>query len=73
MQVLEPSTDEDYADGIVECHGFDAFEEAIGDGNVICLNAPCASHGVEQVTIHSQVASQPTRVVNVHNADMAMS
>jgi 3-dehydroquinate dehydratase len=57
----------------VECHGIDASEEAFwDDSNAICLNAPRASHGVAQVAIHSQVASQRTGVVEVHNADMAM-
>jgi hypothetical protein len=42
------------------------------DSNVICLIALHASHGVAQVTIHSQVASQGTRVVTVRHADMAM-
>jgi hypothetical protein len=32
----------------------------------------CKAHGVAQVMIHSQVVSQGTGVVNVHNADMAM-
>jgi hypothetical protein len=43
-----------------------------GDSNVACLNAPRVSHGVSQVVIHSQVASQAPGVVNVHDADMAM-
>jgi hypothetical protein len=38
--------------------------EAIGDdSNLICLNASRASHGVAQVAIHSQVASQGTGVI----------
>jgi hypothetical protein len=43
-----------------------------GDGNVVYLNAPRVSHGVSQVVIHPQVASQATGVVNVHDADMVM-
>jgi hypothetical protein len=38
------------------------------DSHQICLNA----HGVAQVAIHSQVASQGTGVVKDRNADMAM-
>jgi hypothetical protein len=57
----------------VECRGIVASKEAVGnDSIVICLNAPCAAHGVAQVTIHSQVASQGTEVVMVHNADTVM-
>jgi hypothetical protein len=52
MQVLESSNDQDHADGNVERCGIDRLEEAIGDGKVICLNSPCASHGVAQVAIH---------------------
>jgi hypothetical protein len=44
---------------------------AVKINNGICLRDPRASHGV--VTIHSQVASQATGVVNVQNADMAMN
>jgi hypothetical protein len=69
MQVLE-SNDKDHAHGNVKRHGIDASKEAMGDdSNVICLHAP---HGVAQGASHSQLASQGTRVVNVHNADMAM-
>jgi hypothetical protein len=35
-------------------------------------NASCRTHGVAQVVIHSQVASQGTGVINVDIADMAM-
>jgi hypothetical protein len=63
----------DHAHGTVECRVIDASEETIGDDSkLICFNAPCVSHGVAQVVIHSQVASQATGVVNVHNADMTM-
>jgi hypothetical protein len=73
LQVLESSSDQDHADGNVKCRGIDASEEAVGDdSNVICFSASCASAGVAQVTIHSQVAYQGTGVLNVHNADMAM-
>jgi hypothetical protein len=73
MQVLESSNDQNHADGKVESRGIDASKEAIGDDSrVVRLHAPRASHGVAQVAIHSQVASQGTGVVNVHNADMAM-
>jgi hypothetical protein len=65
--------DLDHADGNVERCSIDAWEEAIGDdSNVICLDAPLASHGVAQFPIHSRVASQGTGLVNVHNADMAV-
>jgi hypothetical protein len=46
--------------------GIDAYEEAQGDdGRVVSLNAPCTTHGVEQVAIHSQGASQGTGVDHV--------
>jgi hypothetical protein len=70
---LESSSDQGHADGNVERHGIDASEEATRDAsNVICFNAPQVSYGVAQSSIHSQVASQETGVVNVHNADLAM-
>jgi hypothetical protein len=73
MQDLESSNDQDPADGNVKCRSNDASKEAIGDdSHVTCLSAPHTSHGVAQVAIHSQVASQSTGVVNIHNADMAM-
>jgi hypothetical protein len=57
----------------VECHGPDACREAAGDAsNIILIKASHASHGVAQVAIHYQVASQRTGVDNVQNADMAM-
>jgi hypothetical protein len=37
------------------------------DSNVICLIASRASHGAAHFAIHSQVASQGTGMVNVHN------
>jgi hypothetical protein len=40
--------------------------------NMNCPNASQASHGAAQVAIHSQLASQGTVVVNVHNVDMVM-
>jgi hypothetical protein len=44
---------------------------------VTCLSSPPASHScaqcsVVQVALHSQVHSQETEVVTVHDADMAM-
>jgi hypothetical protein len=52
-------------------HG--ASGEARGnDSNVAYLNAPSGSHGVAQVAIHLQVASQEPGVVNIQNADTAM-
>jgi hypothetical protein len=51
----------------------DTSGEAVGsDSNAICLHCSRTSHGVAQVAIHSQVASQGTEFVNVHNAEMAM-
>jgi hypothetical protein len=41
------------------------------DRNVLCVTGLHASHGVAQATIPSQVASQGTGVVTVHNVDMA--
>jgi hypothetical protein len=76
--VLESSNDRDHADGNFECCGTDASEEAFGDdNNIICLNgsrvSQCDSHGVAQVAIHSQVASQGAGIVEVYNnAVMAM-
>jgi hypothetical protein len=68
LQVLDSSNDQDHADGNVESSGIDG-----DDGNAICFNAPRASHGVANVTIHSQVTYQGTGVVNAYyNADMAM-
>jgi hypothetical protein len=52
MQVLESSNYQEHADKNVERHGIDASQEAMGDGNVVCLNAPCASHGSGQAVIH---------------------
>jgi hypothetical protein len=72
MQALESSHGQDHADGNVEHHGIDASQEAIVDGNVICLNSPHASHGVAQVATHSQAASQGTGVIKVQNARMTM-
>jgi hypothetical protein len=70
---LESSSDTGHADGHVERRGIDASEEATRDAsNVICCNAPRASHRAAQASIHSQVASQETGVVNVRHADMAM-
>jgi hypothetical protein len=43
----------------------------VDDRNVLCVTGLRASHGVAQATILSQVASQGTGVVTVHNADMA--
>jgi hypothetical protein len=43
-----------------------------GDSNVISLNASSLSHGVTQVRMHSQVASQGTGVFSVNNADKSM-
>jgi hypothetical protein len=37
MQVLESSNHQDHADANVERPGIDTSEEAIGDGNGICL------------------------------------
>jgi hypothetical protein len=34
----------------------------VGIGNVSCSNGPCTSHGVAQVAIHSQAASQGTGI-----------
>jgi hypothetical protein len=53
---------QDHADGNPECcRGIDASEEAIGgDSNLICLNA---AHGVAQVAIYSQVASQGNSMI----------
>jgi hypothetical protein len=62
-----------FDDGNGECRGTDASQDVLGsDSNVTGLNGLCASHGVAQVAIHSQVTSKETGVVNVHNADMAM-
>jgi hypothetical protein len=62
---------QDHANGNVERRDVDASELAIGDDStVICKNAPLASHGVAQVAIHSQAASQGTGVVNVHHKGM---
>jgi hypothetical protein len=73
MRVLDCSNDQNLADGNVECRVSDVSAESIcDDSNVIWLNALRASHGVEQVAIHSQVASQWIAIVNVHNADTAM-
>jgi hypothetical protein len=36
------------------------------------LTGPHTPHGVAQTTIHAQIASQGTGVVNVHDVDMAM-
>jgi hypothetical protein len=58
---------QDHADENAECHGNDAFGEAVGgNSNVICLNGSCTSHGVAQVAIHLQVTSQGHGVVDVH-------
>jgi hypothetical protein len=35
-------------------------------------NGPCGSHGVTQVAIQSQIASQGTRAIHVHDAGIAM-
>jgi hypothetical protein len=72
LQVVESSTVK-IMQVDVKCRGIVASKEVVGDvSNVICLNAPRAAHGVAQVTIHSQVASQGTEVVMVHNADKVM-
>jgi hypothetical protein len=71
--VLEPSNDQAHADGHGEWCGNHASADAIGSySSVICLNAPCASHGVAHVALPSQVVSHGTGVVNVQGADMAM-
>jgi hypothetical protein len=74
LQVLESPNDQHHADGNVECRCIVASEQATGDdSNVICSNASLALHGVAQVATHSQVASQGTGVINVHDAEAAMS
>jgi hypothetical protein len=40
--------------------------------NATCLSGSHASHGVAQVAIHSQVASEGTGFVTVHDSDMTM-
>jgi hypothetical protein len=73
LQVLESSNYQDDADGNVECRSINSSGESVSDdSNGICLNASQASHGVEQVGIHSQVAAQGTALVNVYNAKMAI-
>jgi hypothetical protein len=68
MQVLESSNDPAHADGNIERGSIDASEEANGDiSNVIGLNAPRSPHGEAQVVVHSQVASEGTGAVNIHN------
>jgi hypothetical protein len=47
-----------------------ACGDAVGSvSNIICLNG---SRSIAKAVIRSQVASQETGIVNVHNADMAM-
>jgi hypothetical protein len=72
--VLESSSDQDHAVGNAECRSNDAPGKAVGsDSNVFVLNGSRASHGVAQVTIHLQIASKGTVVVDVYNANMVMN
>jgi hypothetical protein len=74
LQVLESPNDQHHADGNVECRCIvDSEEAASDDSDVICSNASLALHGVAQAVTHSQVASQGTGVINVHDSEVAMS
>jgi hypothetical protein len=73
MRFAGSSINQDHADGRVECRDIDASEKAIGsESNVTCLHASNKSHGVAQVAIRSQVASQGTVVFNALSADLTM-
>jgi hypothetical protein len=63
------SNDQNQADGNAECLGTDAFGEAVvNENNLEYVHGPRAAHSVAQVRLmHSQLASQWTGVINVHN------
>jgi hypothetical protein len=54
---------------MVKCRVTTASGVVIGsDGSIARFNGPRMSPGVAQTVTHSQVASNGTRVINVHNA-----
>jgi hypothetical protein len=69
----EESGTKNHAHGTYEQQGNGASGDVLGSySNGHSLNGPRGSLGVAQTAIHSQVASQGTNIVKVHDADLAI-